>query len=223
MNWPEVISDLETKREHLSIAIDVLKAYGTSLNGTATAPAQAQLEVAAPDPQQESRSRKTMGRARPIIKTVKVKKSVKGRHCAKHPEETQFYKNGQCRSCALAYQKSLWKKKQSEKAVNGKPGKPAPRAGQSPHEELDEIEDDFAGDGDELPPAPAARQFIWSKPTRCPKCSETTRLRRLADADPAKDAWIHPGPNCTIKIAHYKIKDDPKFVGASAAPPPRNA
>ncbi len=84
---------------------------------------------------------------------------------------------------------------------------------------------------DEEKPKPARRApqsknvneggFIWSKPTRCPKCSaHPIRVRRLAAADLKKDCWLHVRDGqqpCILKIAFYQIKDDPAYRPPEAA------
>lgn len=61
------------------------------------------------------------------------------------------------------------------------------------------------------------REFVYSRPVKCPKCgAEHVRLRRLKDADLAKDCWLHVHDDknerpCTIKIAHYIIKQDSAY------------
>jgi hypothetical protein len=139
--------------------------------------------------------------------------------CAKHPNATEFDKKGKCRQCIRDYQNEYQRKKREAKNGASTPQEPAKRE-RRPAQRLDltddviinedELDDDDEGDA---PRRLTDRQFVWSKPTRCPKCGEMARLRRLADADLAKDMWIHPGPNCTVKIAHYKIKDDLKYQG----------
>jgi hypothetical protein len=212
MNLSEVIVDLEKRREHLSITIDVLKAYGVTL-GAAPEPPRRLLEAAG-DPVSSPPKRKKNKTAR-SGRPGRKQRDASGT-CSTHPDATEFDKHGRCRQCLRDYQKQHRIKKLAELARANGGSRPAP-SDPLRDEDLEDPEDER----EETAPAPrVARPFMWSKLTRCPKCGETARLRRLADADLAKDTWIHPGPNCTIKIAHYKIKDDPKYVGSDVATPP---
>ena len=234
MKLSDAVRYLETKREHLSIAIDVLKA----LPHEETPAPQALISTA------ETEAPAAPRRHGKVLKTAKAgrrggrKAKTAGNHCDKHPDATEFDPKGRCRQCMRDYAREWAKKRKAGKATSTRGRRPA--AKQPPPIDDDEgppsrrgtprfkslnledddvvIDDDPDLDEDEADeaPAPAAvvqRQFIWSKPQKCPKCGEMARLRRLANADKAKDMWIHVGPNCTIKIAHYQIKDDLKYHG----------
>ena len=241
MNLTDVVRDLETRREHLSIAIDVLKAYGNSLPQVDPAP-QPLIETTQPE------APAAPGRPGRVLKTAKAgrrggrKSGASTPHrCDKHPDATEFDPKGRCRQCMRDYAREWAKKRKAGKATSTRGRRPAaeqppldddddagPGRGRSPgtprFKSLNLADDDVVIDDDPdldeeeadeapTPAAAAPRQFIWSKPQKCPKCGEMARLRRLASADKAKDMWIHVGPNCTIKIAHYQIKDDLKSHG----------
>lgn len=139
--------------------------------------------------------------------------------CEKHPD-SEVDKRGRCRQCSRDYQAEHWKKKQAEKAAAGKTvRKYRPR--QLPELPIEESfdADDEDDDAKETPvTTPSAKpdtDFVYSKPFKCPKCGETGRLRRRAEADPDKDYWLHIHPNggapCMLKMANYQIKDAPGY------------
>lgn len=73
----------------------------------------------------------------------------------------------------------------------------------------------------DIPEATAAKStdFVYSKPTRCPKCSAPgIRLRKRRDARDM-DYWLHVNGNgaapCMLKISNYRIPVDGKFQQVS--------
>lgn len=61
---------------------------------------------------------------------------------------------------------------------------------------------------------------VYSHPMRCPKCTNTHRFWKRANADDSKDHWISNSwatcPN-TLKIANWQIKVDRHYHGGEAA------
>jgi hypothetical protein len=55
-----------------------------------------------------------------------------------------------------------------------------------------------------------APEFVWSRKLTCPKCRQSTRLRRVKTANKETDFWTHLGPGCQVRISHYIIAVDIK-------------
>lgn len=152
------------------------------------------------------------------------------RVCSKNSAHTRFYGGGKgaCADCAKEYQKKYALKKKSNTA--SPPAASRPEAGHRPplqQPQPDPVVTRPAAVEAAPPPqqeAPAEEaaaeeprpQYVYSKQIRCSKCQNTTRYRRLKDADLTRDSWTCMMRGCTVKISYIQLGVDREFSGAAA-------
>lgn len=220
IDWSVILTELRAKRS----AIDgVIENIGRML-GTAT------IEPAV-EPVEPHRPIRETKAAKP--ETKPLKSETKTGPCETHPNGG-VTREGGCQGCRKAeYQKNWYAKRNKSVGTATAPKKrtltqadanrpiSASEMLELPENEELEADPDF-DDVESTRQAPVERatapatDFVYSKPTKCPKCSMgNVRLRRRKDADLSKDMWLHTksdgSPSCQIKIAHYKIVVDSKY------------
>lgn len=220
IDWPFILAELRAKRS----AIDgVIENIGRMLGTAVIEPAVEPVE-----PHRPIRETKAV---KP--ETKPLKSETKTGPCETHPNGG-LTREGGCQGCRKAeYQKNWYAKRNKSVGAAAAPNtEPTPhkrrtftqsevnRPSAIPNEDFDDDPADIdEPEVSEAPVEPAtapATDFVYSKPTKCPKCSMgNVRLRRRKDADLSKDMWLHTksdgSASCQIKIAHYKIPVDSKY------------
>lgn len=223
-NFRDLLTDLTAKRDALTRTIDALNDFIGVIPATVTTEPPKALPakpVAATPPAPLKKSPPDSGGA---ASKPKAGKSSRRKVCSHvNPERD---KHGTCKLCKKEYMQAYWAKRKSPKKQTLKQNE-VNRPTQSVElpidnvDDIDEIDAELDEDLNETPvevPAAAAGEFVYSKPFTCPKCgASNVRLRRKADADLAKDYWLHVQPSgaapCMLKIINYKIKDDRGYRG----------
>lgn len=186
--------------------------------------------------QKKNRRPETAGTSAADLSAEPIKPPKRTGECSLHAGLGTNNRN-ECRGCLRDYQKD-WAKRRKEQGGEAKPkrryqrrSRPAsepvapstvgaaavqefsPEAFESAVRNESPIEENRRSETE----SQAEPGKVYSHPMRCPRCFNTHRFWKRANADESRDHWISMGCNNSLKIANYQINVDNHYRGGEAA------